>query len=97
MADDNTMTDKKISPYHRWVKERLETDPEYKVKYVKRIMECNKKRYNNDPDFKAKKDEQTRTRNKQRYEEDQEYREKKIEQMRIYREKKKALKLQQSD
>lgn len=84
-----------ISPYHKYVKQRLQNEPEFRQKVFKGIVDCNRKRYLNDPDFKAKHDERSRQGHKERYANDPEYRERKKEQSRIYQQKKRLLKSQQ--
>lgn len=69
-----------ISPYHKWVKPRMEVDPEFKQKEMKRIVKCLIKRYNENPEFRTKQNEASRIAHKKRYEEDPEYRQKKIDQ-----------------
>lgn len=88
---------KTLSPYQRWVKPRLENDPEFRGKLMKRNADYHKRRCQTDPEFKARGNEYSKQSHKNRYANDPEYRERKLEQMRIYREKKKALKLQQSN
>lgn len=85
----------KISAYHRWVKVRLENDPEFREKIFTRIAEYNKKRYNTDDNYKLSEQERLRKISKERYDNDPEYRERKKEQSRMYQQKKRLLKLQQ--
>lgn len=85
----------KQNPYHRWVKQRLQNDPEFREKVFKGIVECTKRRLLNDPDFKAKHNESSRKTQKTKYDNDPEYRERKKEQSRIYQQKKRLLKSQQ--
>lgn len=84
-----------LSPYQRWIKPRLQNDPEFREKYMKRNAEYYNRRLKTDAEFKAKAEECSRKSHKDRYNNDPEYRERKLQQMRIYREKKKALKSQQ--
>lgn len=85
----------KQSPYQRWVKPRLQNDPEFREKIFTRIAVCNRKRYNTDDNFKLSEQERIRKIHKDRYANDPEYRERKKEQSRVYQQKKKLLKLQQ--
>lgn len=84
-----------LSPYQRWIKPRLQNDAEFREKYMKRNTEYYRRRLLTDPEFKAKVEESSKKSHKERYANDPEYRERKLEQMRIYREKKKVLKVQQ--
>lgn len=88
------MDTQKQSTYQRWIKPRLENDPEFREKIIQRNAEYNKRRYRTDPEFKALCDEYSRKAHKDRYANDPEYRERKREQSRIYQQKKKLLKLQ---
>lgn len=85
----------KQSPYHRWIKPRLENDPEFKEKIFKRIVECHKKKYNNDADYRSSEQIRINKINNNRYANDPEFRERRKEQSRLYQEKKRLLKLQQ--
>lgn len=87
----------KQTPYQRWVKPRLQNDPEFREKYISRIVECHRKRYKNNQECKAIEDERSRISHRERYANDPEYREWKKEQSRIYQQKKRLLKLQQEN
>lgn len=83
-----------MSPYHRWIKPRMDADPEFKKLVIKRIHESIKKRYAEDPEFRAKQDEKTKIAHRRRYAEDPEYRQRKIDQAKARNLKIKLLKAQ---
>lgn len=63
------------SMYSRYVKPRLESDPEFRAKYMKQRIAINVKKMQTNPEYKLKHATAMKTRNKQRYDEDNEYRE----------------------
>ncbi len=84
------------SPYHKWVKPRMEIDPEFKENVQKQITTWLMKKYNEDPAFREKQNEASRNAHRKRYAEDPEYRQKKIEQAKARQLKLKLLKEAQS-
>ena len=80
--------------YEKYVKPKLENDPEFKKKYRQYINEHKRSKYANDDEYRKKLNERTRLEHKQRYATDAEYRQKKIDQAkaRYYKNKTEALK-----
>jgi hypothetical protein len=85
-------TTETISPYHKWVKPRMDKDPEYKEKVQMIKTRCLMKKYNEDQEFREKQNEASRNAHRKRYAEDPEYRQKKIDQAMLRYIKKKELK-----
>jgi len=65
------------SMYSKYVKPRLETDPEFRARYMKQRVEIQLRKYHRDDTYKAKQDARVKARNNQRYDEDPEFRERK--------------------
>ena len=90
-----TMT-QPLNPYQRWVKPRLESDPEFRKKYIQQHSDMVMKRYKNDEEYKKKIAESSKISMRNKYQQDPEYRAKKIEYSRMYYLKKKAKQAGQS-
>ena len=82
------------SHYARYVKPRLQNDPEFKKNYKEYMSNYYKNKYNTDDEYREKLKEKTRQEHRQRYAEDPEYKQKKIDQAMARYYAKKALKLQ---
>jgi hypothetical protein len=78
--------------YEKYVKPRMESDPEYKAKCYKAKIQWNAKKFMDDPVYRAKHMEETRNRLKLKYQNDPEYREHQREKARQRCNAKKALK-----
>lgn len=66
-----------LTHYQKYIKPRLENDPEFRAKYMKQRTEIQSRRYKRDETFKAQHDENVKRRHRQRYAEDPEYCERK--------------------
>lgn len=63
--------------YQRYIKPRLQNDPEFLAKHKEYQKKRKAIRYKEDPEFKAKKDARTKAHHIRRYAEDEEHRERK--------------------
>jgi hypothetical protein len=63
------------SQYDKYVKPRLENDPEYKAKYLEAHSLWCKQMYHNNDEYREKTLQRTKACMKERYENDPEYRE----------------------
>lgn len=90
------MTEKPVGQYAKYIKPRLESDPEFREQYIKTHIEMYMRRYKTDATFKKVADEKAKLKMRAKYHEDPEYRARKLEYARQYREKKKALKYSSS-
>jgi hypothetical protein len=88
-----TVEAKPMNHYNKYVKPRLESDPEFRHKYIQSHVRSYTKRYKNDEEFRKKRAEVSRVCMANRYNTDEEYRAKQQERCREYYHKKKALKL----
>lgn len=86
------VTTKATGQYQKYIKPRLQNDPEFRAHYIKTHVDKYVRRYKTDPEFKRIADEKAKVAMRNKYHEDPEYRARKIEYARMYREKKRALK-----
>ena len=84
------------SLYRRYVKPRLEADPEFRAKYMKQRCEIQARKYHRDEIYRVKQDERVKHAHRVRYAEDPEYRERKKKDALERYYKNKALKSQSS-
>jgi hypothetical protein len=83
--------------YNKYIKPRLENDPEFRRKFIACQVNRNRKRYQRDEEFRKKKDECAKQHHRNKYANDSEYREKKKQESKRRYQEKKALKLAQEN
>lgn len=66
-----------LSHYQRYIKPRLEADPQFKALYIRRVNESRARRLKNNDEFKKEHNATVRKALKERYATDEEYRIKK--------------------
>lgn len=81
-----------LGQYAKYIKPRLESDPEFRQQYIKTHVDKYMRRYKTDPEFKKTADERAKAIMRAKYRDDPEYRARKLEYGRLYRERQKALK-----
>lgn len=85
-----------LSPFYaKYIKPRLQNDPEFRAKFLECQKKRNCKRYQRDEEFRKRQDERVKEYHRNKYANDPEYRAKKIEDNRRRYQEKKALKLAQ--
>lgn len=65
--------------YSKYVKPKLDSDPEFKRKYRQYINEHKRNKYASDEEYRDKLNERTRDGHRKRYNEDPVYRQKKLD------------------
>lgn len=66
--------------YAKYIRPRLDTDPEFRERYMKQRVAIYVKKMQNDPEYKMRQETRNKTRQRQRYDEDPAYREHKKQQ-----------------
>lgn len=91
-ADIVAMDTQPQNMYQKYVKPRLQSDPEFRAKYIKHYTEVYIRKYKTDEDFHKAVNERAKNFMRKKYQTDPEFREEQKERCRQYRLKQKALK-----
>jgi hypothetical protein len=71
---NEVMADKPLGQYAKYIKPRLDSDPEFRDQYIKSNVEKYMRRYKADIEFKKTADEKAKLKLRAKYHDDPEYR-----------------------